>query len=281
MKSGEMDGWEMPTGDLLPLLDRERHLKREFVYDTGFEAYIRPNHLLPPFDNPAVRRALFPAIDQEADMIAVMGDDPSLRKVPCGVFPPGSPMASGAGMDNILPRPDYDRARRALREAGYKGETIALMAPTDFPIMKALSDVAADMMRRSGMTVDYQAIDWGTLLQRRVNKKPPAEGGWNAFCSFSTSSDFFTPATHTVLRGNGEKAWFGWSSSPRIEELRDAWFDAPDLAAQKKIAAEMQAQAFVDVPYLPLGMFYNPSVYRRDVTDIVHGFPIFWNMRRA
>jgi peptide/nickel transport system substrate-binding protein len=281
MKSGEMDGWEMPTGDLLPLLDRERHLKREFVYDTGFEAYIRPNHLLPPFDNPAVRRALFPAIDQEADMIAVMGDDPSLRKVPCGVFPPGSPMASGAGMDNILPRPDYDRARRALREAGYKGETIALMAPTDFPIMKALSDVAADMMRRSGMTVDYQAIDWGTLLQRRVNKKPPAEGGWNAFCSISSGSDFFTPATHTVLRGNGEKAWFGWSSSPRIEELRDAWFDAPDLAAQKKIAAEMQAQAFVDVPYLPLGMFYNPSVYRRDVTDIVHGFPIFWNMRRA
>jgi hypothetical protein len=33
----------------------------------------------------------------------------------------------------------------------------------------------------------------------------------------------------------------------------------------------VQAQAFVDVPYIPLGAFYNPSVYRRDVTDIVHG----------
>jgi hypothetical protein len=25
-------------------------------------------------------------------------------------------------------------------------------------------------------------------------------------------------------------------------------------------------------------VYYNPSVYRRDVTDILHGFPIFWNM---
>jgi peptide/nickel transport system substrate-binding protein len=281
MKSGEMDGWLLPPGDLLPLLDRERHLKREAVYDTGFQMWFRPNHLQPPFDNPAVRRALFPAIDQETEMVASMGDDPSLRKVPGGFFPPGTPMASEAGMDNILPRPDYDRARRALQAAGYKGETVALMVATDFSTIKAASDVVADTMRRSGMNVDYQAIDFGTLVQRRVNKKPPSEGGWNAFCSFATSSDFFTPATNFLLRGNGEKAIFGWPSSPRLEELRDAWLDAPDLARQKKIAAEVQAQAFADVPYIPLGAFYNPSVYRRDVTDIVHGLAIFWNMRRA
>jgi peptide/nickel transport system substrate-binding protein len=281
MKSGEMDGWLLPAGDLLPLLDRERHLKREPVYDTGFEMVFRPNHLHPPFDNPAIRRALFPAMDQEAEMVAAMGDDPSLRKVPCGFFPPGSPMASDAGMDNILPRPDYDRARRALQAAGYKGETVALMVATDFPTIKAASDVVAETMKRAGMNVDYQAMDFSALVQRRVNKKPPAEGGWNALCTFATSSDFFTPATHFLLRGNGEKAYFGWPSSPRLEELRDAWFDAPDLGGQQKIAAEIQAQAFVDVPYVPLGAFYNPSVYRRDITDILHGFPIFWNMRRV
>jgi len=190
-------------------------------------------------------------------------------------------MASDAGMDNILPRPDYDRARRALQAAGYKGETVALMVATDFPTIKAASDVVAETMKRAGMKVDYQAMDFGALVQRRVNKKPPAEGGWNALCTFATSSDFFTPATHFLLRGNGEKAYFGWPSSPRLEELRDAWFDAPDLGGRQKIAAEIQAQAFVDVPYVPLGAFYNPSVYRRDITDILHGFPIFWNMRRV
>ena len=36
MKSGEMDAWEQPSGDLLQLLDRERHLKRENIYYAGF-----------------------------------------------------------------------------------------------------------------------------------------------------------------------------------------------------------------------------------------------------
>jgi peptide/nickel transport system substrate-binding protein len=280
MKSGEMDAWEQPAGDLLPQLDLERHLKRENVFEAGFSPFCRPNHLYPPFDNPAIRRALFSAIDQEATMIAVMGDDPSLRKVPCGFFPIGSPMASDAGMGNILLKPDYDRARRELRAAGYKGETVVLMA-FDIPAAKALNDVVADSMRRAGLNIDYQLMDFGTLAQRRASKKPPSEGGWNVLSTLPSAVDFFTPATHYMLRAQGETGMFGWPSSPRIEELRDAWFDAADLAAQKKIAAEMQAQAFVDVPYLPLGMFYSPSVYRRDVIDILHGFPIFWNMRRA
>ncbi len=63
--------------------------------------------------------------------------------------------------------------------------------------------------------------------------------------------------------------------------MRDQWLDAPDLGAQKRIAAEMQAQAFEDVPYLPLGLYYGPSAYRADLTGILHGFPIFWNVRRA
>ena len=87
MKSGEMDGWEFPTGDLLPLLDRERHLKRELVYETGFAVFCRLNHRQPPFDNPAIRRALFAAIDQDAAIIAAMGDDPTLRKNPLRLLP--------------------------------------------------------------------------------------------------------------------------------------------------------------------------------------------------
>jgi peptide/nickel transport system substrate-binding protein len=281
MRSGEMDGWEFPSSDLLPQLERERHLRRELIHETGFAVWFRPNHLQPPFDNPAIRRALLAAIDQESTMIAAMGEDPTLRKVPCGFFPPDSPMASDAGMTNIPPKPEYERAKRALYEADYKGERVVLMATTDFPTMVTASEVFADMLRRVGMNVDYQAMDNGTLIQRRVINKPLAEGGWSCTCGFLGCFDFFTPATHFLLRGNGEKGVFGWASSPRIEELRDQWLDAPDLEARKKIAAEIQAQAFIDVPYLPLGMYYNPSVYRRDVTDILHGFPIFWNMRRA
>ena len=281
LRAGEVDGWEFATADLLPLLGRDRKLKLEIVFDTGLCMLLRPNHLFPPFDNPAVRSALLRVVDQTESMTAVMGTDPSLRKVPCGFFPPASPMASDAGMAVLDGKRDYDRAKRDLRAAGYKGGKVALMVPTDYPFAKAASDVAADMMKRAGMEVDYQAVDWGTVVQRRASKNPPAQGGWNAFCTFFSGSDFFTPATHLPLRGNGDRAWFGWPTNQKIEALRDQWFDAPDPAAQKRIAAEMQARAFEDVPYLPLGLYYNPSAFRADLTGILHGFPIFWNVRWA
>ncbi len=33
-----------------------------------------------------------------------------------------------------------------LAAAGYKGEKVALLVATDFPVLKALADVGADMM---------------------------------------------------------------------------------------------------------------------------------------
>ena len=34
--------------------------------------------------------------------------------------------------------------------------------------------------------------------------------------------------------------WFGWPTNPKMEELYDAWFEAPDTAAQRKIVDKMQ-----------------------------------------
>jgi peptide/nickel transport system substrate-binding protein len=281
LQSGEVDGWEYPTTDLRPLLQRDRKLHLELVYETGNCAILRPNHLFPPFDNPGVRRALLGAIDQTEFMTAMEGTDPSYWKVPCGFFPPASSMASKAGMAVLSGKRDYDKIKRDLAAAGYKGERVALMVSTDFPILKALGDVAAETLKRAGMNVDYQAIDWGTLVQRRASKNPPDQGGWNAFCTGFSGLDFFNPGTHLPLRGNDGQAWFGWPTSPKLEELRDAWFEAPNPDAQKKLGAEIQAQAFEDVPYYPLGLGYDPSGYRADLTGILHGFPIFWNMRRT
>ncbi len=83
-------------------------------------------------------------------------------------------MASDAGMAALTGERDYDRTKRELQAAGYKDEKIVLMVPSDVPFLNAASDVAADMMKRAGMNVDYQAVDWGTAVQRRASKNPPA-----------------------------------------------------------------------------------------------------------
>jgi peptide/nickel transport system substrate-binding protein len=66
--------------------------------------------------------------------------------------------------------------------------------------------------------------------------------------------------------------WFGW---PTLEELREAWFNAPDPAAQKQIGADVQQQAFDDVPFYPLGMIQQTTAFRPDITGVPEGFVIF------
>jgi len=280
MQAGEMDWWENPSADLLPVL-RKAGVQTRTTDHTGNPYVLRPNHLYPPFDKPAVRRALMGAIDQKEFMVAMMGEDASLWQVPCGFFPPSSPLASDAGMSALTGKRDYAAVKTALEKAGYQGEKVILMGATDQPTNYPLAEVAADMLKRVGMNVDYQATDWGTVVQRRAVTKPPAEGGWNLFCTGFSGLDLFTPASHLPLRGNGKNAWFGWPTDTKIEEMRDAWFKAPDVAAQRQIAEAIQQQAFEDPPYYPLGMAWTSTAYQKDITDIPEGFVIFWNVRRA
>ena len=184
LQAGEVDGWELPMPDVLPMLQRNRRVNLERVRSQGSSGVLRPNHLFPPFDNPAIRRALLGAIDQTDFMTAAMGTDRSLWNVPCGFFPIGAPMASNAGMAALTSPRDLAKVRRELEAAGYKGEKIVLLGAVDFPVIKPLGDVTADLLGKLGMNVDYQAVDWGTLVQRQASKKPPDHGGWNLFCAY-------------------------------------------------------------------------------------------------
>ena len=280
LQRGEMDWWENPTTDLLPVL-RKAGLVVEVPDPTGNMACMRLNELIPPFDNPAIRRALLKAINQDDFMSAVNGDDPKMRFTPTGLFCPGTPMATTVGLE-IFAKPDYAAAKREILAAGYKGEKVVILAPTDFPILKALADVCADAMKQAGLNVDYQAMDWGTVVQRRAKQDPVEKGGWNVFNTFWGGLDQFSPVAHTFLRGLGAKGGLpGWPSSDRLEELRQQWLDAPDLASQKKIAEELQKQALIDVPYIPLGQALQATSYTKNVSGVLAGSVLFWNVKKA
>ena len=280
LQNGEADWWELVPGDLNALLRRDRRLRVEVKETTGNMGGLRMNHLHPPFDNPAIRRALLHAVSQEDYTVAVAGTDPAMRHVPTGTFCPGTPMANDAGLDVLTAPRDPERAKREIIAAGYKGEPVVLLAPTDFPILKALADVGADVMKRCGLNVDYQAMDWGTVVQRRGKKEPPAQGGWNVFHTFWQGLDQFNPAGHLFLRGHGAGAGNGWPTSPRLEELRTAWLESGP-GGQAGIARSIQEQALKDLPYIPIGQIFYTGAYRTDLRDVPDGFALFWGVRRA
>ncbi len=283
LQNGEQDWWENPANDLMPLLRKNPKVKVAIQDSTGGVEMMRPNHLTAPFNNPKVRQAFMWAIDQAEFMQAIVGNDPEMYYTPLGSFCPKTPMASDAGLEPLKGKRDYAKVKEMLKAAGYAGEKTVLMVPTDYSTLKALGDVMADVMGRVGMNVDYVATDWGTMLARRNKKDPIEQGGWSGFITGWAGTDHFSPPAHIALRGNGDQpsSWPGWCTSPDLERLRTAWFDAPDLAAQQKICAEMQVVAMRDVPYYPLGQFQTPTAYRSDITGVLNGFATFWNVKRA
>jgi peptide/nickel transport system substrate-binding protein len=281
LQEGEVDWWLTPDADLLPALRRRPKVTVETIWPTGLIATLRFNHLNPPFDNPAIRRAIIRAVSQTDYMIGMVGTDPSLWRDRVGYFCPGCSMASSTGMEALTSPRDLGAVRRALEQAGYANETVVVLTPTDIPSARALAEITADTLRQVGMKVQAPAMDWATLVQRRAKTDPVAQGGWSIFHTSWSGLDMVNPAAHVFLRGNGLAAAPGWPDSPRIEELRDAWFAAPDPSAQQALARLLQLQAFTDVPYIPLGQYFAPTAYQANLTGVLKGNPVFWNMKRT
>ena len=239
---------------------------------------LRLNHLQPPFDNPAVCRAMLGAVDQAAMMTAVAGDDPAYQVTPVGTFAPSTPMAAPVPPGLFGP-PDYARVREALKEAGYAGEKVVLLVPTNSTVQKPLGDVVADMLKQAGMDVDYAGMDFGSVLQRQQKRGTPAEGGWSAGAGNWQGIDCVNPAGHPLLSGDGSVA--GWFRSARMEALRSQWLEAPDLLAQQALCRDIQGLAFEEAPFLPLGEYKQPTAYRSSITGILDGTAVFWSVRPA
>ena len=279
--NNEQDWWDYATADLMGLLARSRGVKVVVQEPSGQIAILRMNHLQPPFNNPAIRRALLGAMSQEDVVTAVVGTDSKMSRTGVGFFCPDTPMASDVGLEVLAGPRDMDKVKRDLKAAGYNNERVVLLAATDFPVLKAMADVIADMLQRAGMNVDYQATDWGSVVTRRAKKDPVDAGGWSAFCTAWAGTDHLNPSGHLSLRTNGDQAWFGWPTDPKIEQLRNDWFDAPDVPKQAAICAEIQHEALQSLPYIPMGQYLQPTAYRSDLQDVLNGFALFWNVKRA
>jgi peptide/nickel transport system substrate-binding protein len=117
-------------------------------------------------------------------------------------------------------------------------------------------------------------------VQRGFRQNLISEGGWSIFGSMTGGLDWDNPACSPALRGTGKAATNGWAKAPKLEDLRDQWLRAPDLASQKTLAAEVQRQAFIDVPMLPLGLYYQPAAFRSDLTGMLKGLSLFTGVRR-
>lgn len=285
LQQGEVDWVDSPLIDLVPTLRRVPGVEVAVFDKLGDLMSMFFNQHQPPFNNVKLRRAVLAAVNQQDFVDAVLGElGKDLGRVGVGVFPPGSPYASDAAMQTLTGPRDIAAARRMVAESGYNGEKVVLMSPSDLANLRASSLVADAVFKALGLNVEFASMDWGTLIQRRNSGEPVEKGGWSAYCTSWTGLSIASPATHLPMRLNGAAAKAWWRpSDAEMEKLRDAWFNAPDLAGRQRIAAEMQTRALTEVvPFVPLGLSFRTTAFRSSLTGHARsGFPVFWGVRRV
>jgi peptide/nickel transport system substrate-binding protein len=278
LNSGEVDWYEQPPADILPVFAANQDIVVATVDPLGNQGILRFNHILPPFDNVKLRQAVLNLIDQKDYMRAAVGD-PKYWRTCVALFVCGGPLETEAGAEALLHAPNLAKAKALIAQSGYKGEKIVLMDATDQPVGHGQALVSLAALRAAGLNVELQAMDWGTLITRRASKAPIAAGGWNLFHTWVAAPDLL-PIT-APLRANGNKAWFGWPNDPKLEALIGDWLKASDPAAQRRLAAAIQTEAYQSLPYVPTGQFVIPTAYRRELHGIIIAPVVFiWNVAK-
>uniref|UniRef100_A0A9E8A286 ABC transporter substrate-binding protein n=1 Tax=Bosea sp. NBC_00436 TaxID=2969620 RepID=A0A9E8A286_9HYPH len=281
LMSGEVDWYELPLFDLLPMLRENRDIRVASIDKLGSQALMRFNHLYPPFNNPLAREAVAVAVNQDDYMQAVAGENENWRNC-YSVYACGLPMSSDAGADKLRAPRNLARAKELLKQSGYKDEPIVVLSIAEIPAMQAMALVTVELLKSIGFKAELVASDQGAFFQRRANREPVAKGGWNVFCTWIVAPDTANPAVSNVLQANGIKGYPGWPDDPAIEEMRARWLKLTNPDEQRKLAAEIQEKTYAGMNYLPLGQFFLPTAYRKTLQGVIDSpIPFFWNVRKS
>lgn len=280
LQAGEVDWYEQVQADLVPLLRKNPDIAIGSANPTGFNGVLRFNHLHPPFNNVAIRRAVMMAVNQTDYMTSITGNDSSAFKMCRAVLPCGTPYGRELGVA-AMPG-DLDKARAALKAAGYNGEKVVIINPTDFVTIGPMGDVTYDLLKQLGMNVEIVETDWGTVTQRRTSKEPVEKGGWSILHTWVPSVIIGDPVQQLYARGLGPTGWFGWYQDDEAEKQAREWLLAQSQPERDAAADAFQKRAFENVPFVPIGQFQIRTAYRKNLTGLIEATgAYFWNIRRV
>jgi peptide/nickel transport system substrate-binding protein len=279
LSAGEVDSWENVPNDSRAALAHDSNITIRSW--SGSIGAVRFNHLHPPFDNIKMRQAVLAVADQRDYMHAMAGDQQNWRTCfsfyACDVAEPdehGGEALSG-------PR-DYEKAKRLITEAGYKGERIVVLDTADIPQHHAEALVTNELLTRLGLNAELSTAEWGTVIKRSNVREPVDQGGWSISNFMFSYYEGINPATNKFLRAGGVRgAALGWPTDEKIEVLRAAWFAAMEEARRRDLAAQIQQRAFEFVPYIPTGQLVVNHAFRKNLAGVIDApIAFLWNIEK-
>jgi len=204
--------------------------------------------------NQKLRQAWQAAIDIEPIMKNVAGGHAEFYRMDSSL----APVEITTWHTNLSGLPwnehNKDKAKRLLKESGYKGEPIRFMTTQEYKWMYDFALLTKQQLEDVGFVIDLQVVDWATLVKRRNNSKE--------YDVFTTGMGAFYDPTHHIYLGNN---WPGWTSDEEILKLQSEL--ARETDQKKRVALwEQQTRLFYEkVPVIRYGDLFGLRAMRNTV----------------
>ncbi|CDX11480.1 putative peptide ABC transporter periplasmic-binding protein y4tO [Mesorhizobium plurifarium] len=282
LQAGEIDYLEQPPVDFYSAIETDPNLALQVLDKAGWVLGLRMNCLQKPFNNVKARQAMLHLIDQEA-FLRVAVPDPRYGQTVTSLFGSGTPYSNDENTGWFKKGGDPERAKQLLKEAGYSGEKVVILQPTNIAWISDAAQLLAATLRNIGVNAELAPSDWSGVAARRSNKGAVEDGGWSIFITSDSGNSVGDPIGAVFLSANGEKGWYGWPKNDEYEALRAKWPDVETLEERKALARDMQRIWWDFVGDVYLGQTLRPIARRKTLSGLIEmpAYIAMWNMQKA
>jgi len=187
----------------------------------------------PKLKDPKVRQALQYAFDGEQ---VIAGTYEGLVPRSTGVVQPGTAFTRAK---NIIDKPDYEKAKALLAEAGVSDLKLNLATLNDSRYMTACQVIQATMAQ-AGITIEIQPYDEGAYWV--LGDKTQGDGYKNLELVLMAFAGGIDPSENLVWFRPDQIGVYNWSAfnSPEFEELYNKALSEADQAKRKEMYNRME-----------------------------------------
>jgi peptide/nickel transport system substrate-binding protein len=221
--------------------------------------------------NQKLRQAWQAAVDVETIMKAVAAGRPEFYRLDASLM-----FQEVAEWHTRLPglpynERDVEKAKRLMREAGYRGEPIRFLTTREYKWMYDFALVLKQQMEDVGFSIDLQVVDWATLSTRRFN---PRE--YEVFTTGIGLGAQFDPMFQAIL----SCTWAGWTCDEEIQRVSQELARETDPAKRRALWEQQTRLWYEKVPSLRLGDLHGLRAVQKTVKGLNENTerPRFYNV---
>lgn len=217
------------------------------------------------FTNKTMRQAVQAALSMKPIMTNAVGRPEFYRVDPAILFKE-TVWWTDAGKD-LYDQANPEKAKRLMREAGYKGETIRWICTKEYEWMYQSAVIGAQQLKEAGFAVDLQVMDWASVVQRRTNP--------DAYEIFTTGMGLTSDPAEFMSLTCG---WPGWACFPELDALMLKLASTPKFEDRYKIWQQIQTFFYENAVNIKMGDFFTLRIHKNYVKGYTNmNLAFLWN----